>query len=374
MRQNSKEIRPLTGVRGVAALFVVSYHFFIFHPHSSVIDHNVLGRGYLSVDLFFILSGMVMAMTYASSIEKGPEGNQYLRFLKNRIARVYPLYLALLLYALFTETLHYLLGHGAFPADWSTKVIVANLLLVQNWGFSASVISPSWSLSTEVAAYALFPALFALSFRSSRVTPYVAAVGCVLLLGIASTGHHNLQADGWQGYLDVTTGTEIQPLFRCIAGFTFGLLGYRLATVPSVKTLLSSSTLFIGVLLGTVAALYFGLHDLIVYVGLFLLVLFCYGNSAASNAVFGNRITHFLGLISYSIYLVHERFMRFIPKIYDFSNVHFGALAYVVYHVVPFAAVIAVAYCLYLFIEVPGRRFAKTLLGLDPKKGAAIRV
>jgi len=90
--------------------------------------------------------------------------------------------------------------------------------------------------------------------------------------------------------------------------------------------------------------------------------------------VFGNRVIHFLGVVSYSIYLVHERFMRFIPKIYDFSNAHFGGLASIVYHVAPFVALIAVAYCLYRFIEVPGRSFAKTLLGLNPKKGTVISV
>ncbi|MBO2029374.1 acyltransferase [Klebsiella pneumoniae] len=54
--ENEKEIiDSLTGIRGIAAIYVVIYH--LFH-HAS--DNNFINNGYLSVDLFFILSGFII--------------------------------------------------------------------------------------------------------------------------------------------------------------------------------------------------------------------------------------------------------------------------------------------------------------------------
>ena len=57
------EVRALTGLRGVAALYVVLHHF--FSPYSSTnLPQSLLAHGYLAVDLFFTLSGFVMALNF----------------------------------------------------------------------------------------------------------------------------------------------------------------------------------------------------------------------------------------------------------------------------------------------------------------------
>jgi peptidoglycan/LPS O-acetylase OafA/YrhL len=55
-----REIKPLTGLRGVAATVVMLYHFF----YSDLAHASFFGRGYLAVDLSFVLSGFVMALSY----------------------------------------------------------------------------------------------------------------------------------------------------------------------------------------------------------------------------------------------------------------------------------------------------------------------
>ncbi|MBW7763324.1 acyltransferase family protein [Enterobacter hormaechei] len=61
----SKEIRCLTGIRGVAALYVVAYH---------MLHHDVgitfIKNGYIAVDLFFVLSGFIMTYTYKDYFSK----------------------------------------------------------------------------------------------------------------------------------------------------------------------------------------------------------------------------------------------------------------------------------------------------------------
>jgi peptidoglycan/LPS O-acetylase OafA/YrhL len=62
------DIRSLTGVRGVAAVIIVVYHFgkFRLDPGSSVTVWSV-PHGYLPVDLFFMLSGFVVGYVYADA-------------------------------------------------------------------------------------------------------------------------------------------------------------------------------------------------------------------------------------------------------------------------------------------------------------------
>lgn len=85
----SGEIRPMTGVRGLAALAVTAHHFFD-QPRRVVRPWQ---HGYLAVDLFFMLSGLVLAMNDASTVSLETDPKPYMAFLKKRIARIFPLYL-----------------------------------------------------------------------------------------------------------------------------------------------------------------------------------------------------------------------------------------------------------------------------------------
>src|SRR5579884_322931 len=94
-RERRPEIPALTGVRAVAAVLVVLYHYSI-HPVASTFVPDRLrfalapaGLGFLGVDLFFILSGFILAYNYWHRIRTGgPRG--YVRFLVLRLARIYP--------------------------------------------------------------------------------------------------------------------------------------------------------------------------------------------------------------------------------------------------------------------------------------------
>jgi peptidoglycan/LPS O-acetylase OafA/YrhL len=59
------EIKPLTAIRGVAALWVVSHHFMLFfrYPNLGPLT-KILFFGFTGVDIFFILSGFILATVY----------------------------------------------------------------------------------------------------------------------------------------------------------------------------------------------------------------------------------------------------------------------------------------------------------------------
>src|ERR1700685_1244853 len=87
------EIRSLTGVRGVAALIIVIYHYGKFRlDHFSDVWH--VPPGYLPVALFFMLSGFVIGYVYRDSLH--PESSSSYRiFLIKRFARLYPAYIVI---------------------------------------------------------------------------------------------------------------------------------------------------------------------------------------------------------------------------------------------------------------------------------------
>ena len=96
-RDGEAQLQSLTPLRGIAALWVVLYHYAVIyfpslHPQTYT---QLLGKGYLAVDLFFILSGFVLAHVYREAFTQEVSGN-YLKFLFARIARLYPLHLFVL--------------------------------------------------------------------------------------------------------------------------------------------------------------------------------------------------------------------------------------------------------------------------------------
>jgi len=85
-------IKPLTAMRFYAAMWVVLFHYW---PKLAVsFTPAFVDRGYLGVELFFVLSGFILCHVYLPAADRGEF--KYGGFLWARIARVYPLHLVTL--------------------------------------------------------------------------------------------------------------------------------------------------------------------------------------------------------------------------------------------------------------------------------------
>jgi peptidoglycan/LPS O-acetylase OafA/YrhL len=140
------DIRSLTGVRGVAAVIIVVYHYgkFRLDPGSNATIWTV-PHGYLPVDMFFMLSGFVIGYVYRDAFLSEPLQN-YKTFLVKRFARLYPAYIVISAFYALKIALG-LTGEETF-ARFNGFDIIGNLLMLVGWGIKIyPLIGVSWASS-----------------------------------------------------------------------------------------------------------------------------------------------------------------------------------------------------------------------------------
>ncbi len=138
-----KEIRALTGLRGVAALIVFFAHTRETLETRGLAVHvpQLLERLFLSggrqVDIFFVLSGFILTMIYRDQFATSVTGGSWASFLQRRVARVWPLHLFMLLLVLVFVTAARLTGaHTVHGLDgYTLSTLPAHVLMVHAWGF-----------------------------------------------------------------------------------------------------------------------------------------------------------------------------------------------------------------------------------------------
>lgn len=362
MRQ---EVRALTGTRGIAAVFVMFYHF--ERDSSDVHVSMFIRHGCLWVDFFFILSGFVMMLAYGPMFAQRLSWPSYRLFLGQRLARLYPLYV------IVTLTVALLLTFGVLsgPPVPSASVLLATLLMVQAWGLTESLVHPSWSVSTEWAACLLFPLLLILGARTSPRYACLTGLACAgTIIAIACIHRPTLGLLPFPSYgpLDVNQPYSIAPVLRCIAGFTLGILVFRLSQngrinrivcQPVAADLAFGSTLCLLCLPGT---------DLLVYATFPVSILLLSKGSSYVGAILSSRPIHSLGTLSYAVYLLHFRTggiwkacIAWLPAMPPLARHAFASFA------TGSVVIVAAALC-HVVIEKPGRAFGRVLLGAGVKR------
>ena len=248
-----------------------------------------------------------MALSYSPMFAAGFRWRPFAVFIRRRIARLYPLYGAILIVRLIYTAVRY--GTFDLPRPWIAAPlphpwteIPANLLLVQSWGLAPSSIGPAWSISTEWATYWMFPWLSAcMLHRGSRTALAGAAAAVALLLATAALLHGQGQAR----LLDAWDGRTAGPLMRCVGGFTLGLGVWRLSTSPTMTRLAGHAGAAWAVAFALACLLAAQASDLAIF-ALFPPLVLCLACGARGLArVVAFPAVVWLGEVSYSLYLLH---------------------------------------------------------------------
>ncbi|MGE0350260.1 acyltransferase family protein [Hydrogenophaga sp.] len=287
------EITAHTALRGLAALMVVLYHCALTSPDVTLGPLTALvQRGYLFVDIFFILSGFILMRRYGASLAH-PSRNDLLQFWRRRLLRIYPPYIVWLTLAILVWFLVGMRGEGPqYEADEHLASIVLHATMLQSiLGLEIQYNVPLWSIAMEMAAYLLLP-LFAMS-----LVPLSRSGICILIVillgGVWLFIRH-------YGTLDVIGGPG--ALARCLLGFCLGALSSLLSsTVPKGLARWSRPTSFFMLAL-TLLAFTTG-HIFMGYCTALGMVMI--SSLQTTSSWTRTWLPMLLGRVSFSLYLAH---------------------------------------------------------------------
>ena len=316
------EIKSLTGVRGIAALYVVAFHL-IPQNFGGHID-NFLINGYLSVDFFFLLSGFIMSMVHNEFSIKGK--GDYTYFLFKRFVRIYPLYIFLYIATQFLVLLY----NG--NKESYISLLINGFLLQSLFGYN--YIQSSWSISTELFAYLSFPLMLFVISKTKYITPVFLAVLSALIYLSVNNQILSLSlgiAGGWQSIL------------RCLADYSLGIIAFVLYKNGNVINKITSYSLTALLFI----LLIFRPVDIFVVLICAAIIPSLIDNTNVVSKALSTKPVHYLGQISYSLYLVHSLFINQLNFI--FNGLGNGKLPAI------FAASILTSIATYHFIEQPCR-------------------
>jgi peptidoglycan/LPS O-acetylase OafA/YrhL len=340
----SARYRTLDHWRAVAALWVLLYHAHgrwlegAVHPWFGWVQ-IFARRGYLGVSLFFVISGYCIS----ARLHRDNEGQTPIRhFLVDRLLRIFPTYWVALAVTLllglatrpFNHTPLYAtpFALGVLPA--TTTRWLSNLLLMEPWLQVPPILNVSWTLTYELAFYALAAACLGLFRLTRTIWPSAMLVGALLTLSLWQGDQHQIPGItrlpefmcGAVLYATLTAGGKYR-YWLAVAG-TGGLVCAGLAAQASLIT----ATGFMLVLLVLAPA------------DTWLVNLRCL------------RALGYCGLFSYSLYLIHvsvaTRVMAFIGYTHPPTTIAFYA-----WLVIAMASAILAGYALYVAVEKPVERW-----------------
>jgi peptidoglycan/LPS O-acetylase OafA/YrhL len=343
-RQPTGNLPALTGLRGIAAVWVLLFHVFKFQA----LGIPLVAQGYAGVDIFFLLSGFILSHVYMRS--ERFTAKEYFRFLGIRLARIYPLHLFTLccLLIIVVAFPDFAASYRKYPGALGLDAFVANLFLVQNWGLTTyqSWNAPSWSLSAEWLAYLAFPFLLP-SLKTAKSPSLLIALSAAVLASMIC-----LLYLGSHQTLDVT---EKAGMVRMAGEFTAGCLLYA-AFAKGWRFPPRLGLVLMFVLLGT--GLLAPSLSLFMVFGFALSVLLAAQGQTGYARFLEWRPILLLGEISYSLYMTHLIVIRLFNWLTENGRGWKTATEVPTILVI----VLAVSLATYYFVEVPSRKFGRRLV------------
>ena len=278
----------LDGLRGVAAVFVAMRHTAFFHTL------NIHG-GFMAVDLFFVLSGFVIAHAYEQRLAAGLAPG---RFLMMRYLRLWPVYALGALIGLVAAAMHALPGRENLTNAQVWQTAPYALAMLPGPHIKASlypVDSVAWSLALELLINGVY-AVGWKGLRDARVLAGVLAASFATLIG----------AVWWFGRLDIGFGWNDAwgGLPRVAFSFAAGLAVYRLFKMTAWRP----GWLGLAPLAVLPALLWVRLDEMVYPLACVGLVFpaFVFAAAGAEPGPRLGRLFAWLGAASYPLYALHK--------------------------------------------------------------------
>lgn len=345
LQETGTTTRHLDALRIIAASAVVILHYSDYVKDTPaghfMLQHTLHFN--LFVDLFFVVSGFVIASQYSGRVGDLQSAG---RFIWRRLARIYPLHLATLgFYLVIALALYLGLARTDNAGRYPLSDIPAQLLLLHALdGQRLTFNFPSWSLSAEMFCYFVFPLL---TLIAAQRRSFVLAL--VLLLTIANSLYAAATGTGpWAEWINKG------GVFRALPGFNLGVACYLFRRqialwplVPGALTTVFAAFVLLGWLLPDMAAL----------IAVYAIAILAIQSDAigASTWLTRLRLDH-AAAYTYSCYMLH---IPVATVILTFGARYFVGIPGGRLMLLPFAvAVLSVTSVLsYRFFETPLRQY-----------------
>jgi peptidoglycan/LPS O-acetylase OafA/YrhL len=329
---------------------------------------SVVAGGYSGVSLFFVLSGFILAHVYGEAAAPGRPFPAK-QFLIARFARVYPAYLAALVFAVpaLVRDLH--VRPDAPTGATVTGICLSTVTMVQAWvpGWGCWWNCPGWSLSVEAFFYLSFPLIAPVLLR--RRTATLAAVGVsawllALVLGAFTVAEiANEAALPWMQFRlpGLTAWTPVVRLPEFVLGMCASRVLRTQAALPRVGML--GGGLAVAVVLAVASLAPSDWSSLLLWPGLSLLyaIVIVALSSPLHRSVLSSRALQRLGNASYSLYLLHAVAQGYLLAAINrtWGPEHAGGWVVFLIYV---AIVLTMSILMHDWVEVPARRRLRAAL------------
>ncbi|WP_295731721.1 acyltransferase [uncultured Muribaculum sp.] len=305
----------LDGLRGVAAMLVIWYHF--FEGFATSPTDQMMNHGYLAVDFFFVLSGFVIGYAYDNrwSEDRMTSG----RFLIRRIIRLQPMVVLSVILGLIAYLFQGSVKWDGTPVPLHTALLALLLGLfmipvlsgtetdVRGNGEMFPLNGPSWSLFFEYIGSLLYALiLHKLSNAALRSVVILSGIGLAACALCNMSGAYHLglgwsMADmGWLG-----------GLLRLSFSFGMGLLLIRDFKPRRIRGAFWICSAIIAAIMACpyvgvngLPSIANGVYDTICTIVIFPAIVYV-GACGITTDTFSDKICEFLGKMSYPVYIIH---------------------------------------------------------------------
>ncbi|MDX3247562.1 acyltransferase [Streptomyces sp. ME18-1-4] len=297
-----RQVLGLDGLRGLAALYVVLFHCWLYtfpgYPDSSAppwLDGLMFGR--LAVVFFLVLSGFSLAISPARH-GWGPGG--VVQFLRRRAWRILPPYWAALVMSLIISWFVVPASHFGPPTGSS---ILVYGLLGQDMFTAPTPNGAFWSIGVEAELYLLFPLLLLVRRRWGAAVLVAAVTLPVIGRGLMAVGASPVEGSNW-------LAPHLAPVFVAgMVGAGIVVASERVRRLPWgwFAVLAALPVLVLGVLRGSVWTVnhYFWVDLAVAPAMTMLIAAVATGRPAVLVRLLTARPVRSLGGFSYSLYLIH---------------------------------------------------------------------
>lgn len=341
-----QHFRVLEFWRLFAAMGVMAFHFLRYAPAEHRWVEEVVYRLLPVMDMFFMVSGFLIMLHHGDTVLSS--AGSYRRFVVRRLARIYPLYFATLLFFIVVGiAVQSGLVYSGWVGRFDFSVLPHNIFLIQGWGLVDQLTFNyvAWTLSAEWFCYLVFP-LVVLVFKAWGIggLAAMAVATMALLQGAGSAGlipeGHWLKTYSWAA-------------FRAFADFTIGAMISVLVRNSNWQLrAFSPAWLTFSAALGTMLLELNGYISLaLLAAAVFLAALAERNNPAGADMM---KPFHTVGQVSFGIYLIHPVVeVFFYSVLWRMALEASGLIPFFIFWFAPMIATVALALASSRWFERP---------------------